>query len=124
MKKLLVSAFTLVMIVAFISPQTIYAGAGEWDKAGSSSFTSKSKIILSGGGSFEACMVGGTGIHEVTLMEEDQTNSDDTIGYALLSPGTCKVWSGLSDEVDGDNGKAEFYLSKSSPEKITVKFRD
>ncbi|WP_270181140.1 hypothetical protein [Alkalihalobacillus sp. CinArs1] len=118
----------LVLVLSMTLPvltgaSSIQYGAGEWDDKGTDTFKTKSKVIYSGGGNFKACMIGGSGVHEVTLWEAD-SNPDDKLAYGLLSPGTCKVWYGLSDEIDGKNNKAELYLTKSGGNAITVEFED
>lgn len=124
--------YLMVSSVLFLSTATAASAvsgpdytAGKFTYEGKDTFTSKSKVIYSGGGSFKVCMTGGSGIHEVTLMEYDgSASADDKVGIGLLANGSCKTWSGLTGLVDGENKKAEFYITKDSGNSITVKFYD
>jgi hypothetical protein len=134
--KVLVSVKKLKYILAssvlFLSTATAASAvsgpeytAGKFTYEGQDTFTSKSKVIYSGGGSFKVCMTGGSGVHEVTLMEYDgSASADDKVGIGLLTNGSCKTWSGLTDRIDGENNKAEFYITKDTGNSITVKFYD
>jgi len=88
-------------------------GAGTWDYVGQRRFTvSFSEPIYSGGGDFMV-KLGYMDFSSNTyhLYEYDPNNSDDFVGKYTFST-TNKEWilRDIGNFVDGDNGKAEFYL--------------
>lgn len=125
MKKISLS----LLLVLLVFPTSAFAGAGEWDYVGSSTFHSQSVVISSGGGNFKACNRSNVDA-EVKLWESDPgLNPDDSVNGGFMVPGQtlyandCLIWD-VRDAVDGDNKKAELYLTKQGTSTIKVDFYD
>nr|WP_259549632.1 hypothetical protein [Heyndrickxia oleronia] len=91
-------------------------GAGEWDYLGYSSFKSQSKVFYSGGGDLLIYITqprSGGAKWLYKLYEEDPAWSWAISSFELPNEaGTFEVTFDVRDAVDGDNNKAELYLSK------------
>lgn len=97
-------------------------GAGTWDYLGSDQFTTQSRNFESGGGDFKICLSSNSPHGMYIMWEEDPLNPDDQVrtNDGLLNgldfprdfnSSGCYAFRGISDYVDGANGKAEFYLA-------------
>ncbi|SFS63664.1 hypothetical protein [Marininema halotolerans] len=127
-------AVTLVSILT-VSSLTIspaYADGGEWVSAGAdATFYENSKVVQITGGDFEASITV-SGIRDANiseqdryvnfeLWEDDSTNEDDYVGSCEVElksdlgfgHSDC-IWRDIDKFVDGENGKAEFYLKRDS----------
>ena len=106
-------------------------GAGEWDYLGQRSTVSSqnpTNYVHSGGGDFKFQVVSGpSGGAWYQLREYDPgSNADEVVtGYEyLLYPGDTLIYRGISNYVDGDNKKAEFYVYESFSGSGSVKYWD
>lgn len=106
-------------------------GAGEWDYLGSLSTVSSqnpNNYVHSGGGDFKFQVVSGPGGGAwYQLREYDPgSNADELVtGYEyFLYPGDTLIYRGISNYVDGDNKKAEFYVYESFSGSGSVKLWD
>lgn len=132
MKKAIV--FILVLTLSLPFANAFAAGQkGKWTKVGTDTFTSRSKIVKSGGGDFKICLVSGAeGTY--SLWEEDgairdgAAFQDEYVGDMLLKKGKCAVFHNINRFKDRDNFKnqAEFYITKkkAGKGKATVTFWD
>lgn len=126
--------FALTLAVALSLP---IAGAfaegkhGKWTKVGTDTFTTRSKIVKSGGGDFKFCLVSGSGGY-FNLYEEDHFGDNDDYNkrdvhvktVKLTKKSKCATIRNVNRYVDGFDGQAEFYLTKRGKEKVTVTFWD
>lgn len=94
--------------------------SGEWDYIGHDRFTNCSINFHSGGGDVKFVVSQNYATSQnqgYDVCEYDETNSDEILGWFSL-PGYVGTWEvivhGVSNFVDGDNGKAELYLSKTN----------
>lgn len=106
-------------------------GAGEWDYLGKLSTVSSqnpANYVHSGGGDFKFQVESGPGGGAwYQLREYDPGSNTDEIvtGYEyFLYPGDTLIYRGISNYVDGDNKKAEFYVYESFSGSGSVKFWD
>lgn len=106
-------------------------GAGEWDYLGKLSTVSSqnpANYVHSGGGDFKFQVVSGPGGGAwYQLREYDPgSNADEVVtGHEyLLYPGDTLIFRGISNYVDGDNKKAEFYVYESFSGSASVKYWD
>jgi hypothetical protein len=95
--------------------------AGTWDYLGQYNM---STYVYSTGGDFMACTSHRETVH---LWEHDPDNPHDHVGsrYPVWNPtygGWCSIWRGISGYVDGDNDRAEFYIT--GYQSTWVKFYD
>ncbi|MFI6767522.1 hypothetical protein [Streptomyces sp. NPDC050355] len=109
--------------VALFSSALIATGSGAahasagWDYVGSSEFTRWDEEIhfytnyhLSTGGDFRTCHTSQPeGANTFTLWEYDPNGSKKVRSYSL-SKG-CFIFKNIGNLVDGDNNKAEFFIS-------------
>ena len=105
-------------------------GAG-WDYLGQRSTVSSqnpTNYVYSSGGDFKFQVVSGPGGGAwYQLREYDPgSNADEVVtGYEyLLYPGDTLIFRGISNYVDGDNKKAEFYVYESFSGSGSVKYWD
>lgn len=126
MKLKMISTGFLAFIFALISPFSVFAGAGEWDYLGTQTYIYSSKPVYSGGGDFKVCLSSNMNISLSLHLYEDDAgdNPDEYVGSNYFSPGECHVFSNIGKYVDGDNNKAEFYVSDYTGKYITVTFYD
>jgi hypothetical protein len=114
----------LFLTLVFVLPVSLVsAGAGEWDPVGSDHLTYRgtsngtdiygTDSVNSGGGDFKVCISSGSPSNYYTLVEYDPSNADDIVSAKWISSGGCAVWSSIGGYVDGDNNKAEFYVTAS-----------
>lgn len=101
-------------------PIPMPSGEGEWDYLGHDRFTHYSINFHSGGGNMKFHLSQSTATSQYqtyAVREYDETNSDETL-FTFSLPGSTGTWeiiiSGVSNFVDGDNGKAEIYLEKTN----------
>ncbi|CAG7646309.1 hypothetical protein PAESOLCIP111_05138 [Paenibacillus solanacearum] len=106
-------------------------GAGEWDYLGQRSTVSSqnpTNYVHSGGGDFKFQVVSGpSGGAWYQLREYDPgSNADEIVtGYEyFLYPGDTLIYRGISNYVDGDNKKAEFYVYERFSGSGSVKYWD
>lgn len=106
-------------------------GAGEWDYLGKLSTVSSqnpANYVHSGGGDFKFQVESGPGGGAwYQLREYDPgSNADEVVtGHEyLLYPGDTLIFRGISNYVDGDNKKAEFYVYESFSGSASVKYWD
>ncbi|MCW8384481.1 hypothetical protein [Streptomyces justiciae] len=123
-----------VASIPFFAASPAWAGPGEWDYLGSSTFYSVngyyySYTVNSGGGDFKICVTtGATSDHLYGLFEYDPDdnglNSDEKIGSSVaLGNGDCASWH-VEAYVDGDNNRAELYVATQDSKVQSVKYWD
>jgi hypothetical protein len=102
-------------------------GAGTWDYLGYDYINTKaSKIVSSGGGDFMFIIDQpyiGPGFKWVyKVMEDDGAAGDDTVGYYTLDniSDPQAIIINAANYVDGSDGKAEFYIYKTTVPTATV----
>lgn len=102
------------------------AGAGEWDKLGTYTYTYSSPTVYSSGGDFRVCLSGSTPFSVLLHLYEDDAgdNPDEYVGSNYFSPGECQTFSSIGKFVDGSNNKAEFFVTDYSGKSKTVTFYD
>lgn len=102
------------------------AGAGEWDKLGTYTYTYSSPTVYSTGGDFRVCLSGSTPFSVSLHLYEDDPgdNPDDYVGANYFSPGECHTFGSIGKFVDGSNNKAEFFVTDYSGKSKTVTFYD
>ncbi|HCH1712730.1 TPA: hypothetical protein NKQ82_004635 [Vibrio parahaemolyticus] len=128
--KISTKIISIVTATLILLPLSVKADASGWQEVGRSQFKHTSVTASSGGGNFRACLEKGqTWKGKVMLWEKDPNSSvpvDPFIaGGPTLGPGQCAVWYDLNKWKDGDNDKAEFYITKESDGKtIKVIFQD
>lgn len=95
-------------------------GSGEWDYIGHDRFTHFSANFNSGGGNVKFVLTqhyNTSQNQQYSIREYDESNTDETLS-AFSIPGYEGTWeviiSGVSNFVDGDNGKAELYVEKTN----------
>lgn len=130
--KVLFAALVFVLVI----PTSAFAGAGSWDrvytdgdsynKAGGSgtyirptctNCWDESYFVKSSGGDFGIKIDGPAwydGRYAVKLYEYDVSNSDDYVKTIYAYDGSIAKFSSISGYLDGDNGKAEFYVKISA----------
>lgn len=115
--------------VALFASMAVAVGAGSatasggWDDAGSSSFKYRDTslhlwftgYVKSTGGNFRACVDPTDRAHEYALWEHD-TSVSKKVSSSRSSSGGCLTFKSIGDYVDGDNNRAEFFLSTTDPE--------
>ncbi|WP_461012365.1 hypothetical protein [Streptomyces capparidis] len=115
----LLGAVLCLLTLPFLSASPASADGGEWDFLGTKDFYANggvytTHVAQSSGGDFKACLahVGSPPPTQMTysLYEWDESNADDYVTSATLPTTECLTARGISAFVDGDNGKAEFYL--------------
>lgn len=99
-------------------------GAGTWDPLGYSDFKSSSKVFYSGGGNIKIYITqpAGAGPDWWYKLYEDDSIDDDLVSsfYLPNQAGTWVVEFNVSSFVDGDNNKAELFLTKLYYPTVTV----
>ncbi|MBG9812385.1 hypothetical protein ABD68_12515 [Bacillus endophyticus] len=97
-----------------------YAGDGSWTQVGTPSYVTLytdgtdafSKTYFSTGGDFRVCMSGvdrSTNTYRIVLYEDDSTQAN-AVASGFVTGNSCGIFRNLNAQVDGTNGKAEFYV--------------
>ncbi len=93
-------------------------GPGEWDYLGSRALQVtnipnqfSTGYVESGGGDFAICLEDSTSAGIFRVMEYDPGNADEEVREVYLSEGACSILRDIGGYVDGDNNRAEFYVT-------------
>ncbi|WP_310727641.1 hypothetical protein [Streptomyces sp. N2A] len=79
--------------------------------------------MYSTGGSLKVCInTSATKSQSYDLFEHDSTGADEYVGS--VNGGGCYAFSNIGKYVDGDNGKAEFYLFTYDESAVSVQWWD
>ncbi|WP_191875691.1 hypothetical protein [Streptomyces filipinensis] len=98
-----------------------YMGATDfYDGGGGRYYTAD---VYSTGGDIKICInTAATKNYVYDLWEHDSTNSDEFV--TAVTGGGCRTISNIGSYVDGDNGKAEFYVFTYDSSAMSVKWWD
>lgn len=112
------AAVCLAAPAASAAPDGPQLGPGEWDFLGSSELRLTTisgyyitDYVRSGGGDFAICLEEATSAGYFTVKEYDPNNDDDVVRTVYLAEGYCAILRDIGGYVDGDNNRAEFYVS-------------
>ncbi|MBH5317340.1 hypothetical protein I6N90_05875 [Paenibacillus sp. GSMTC-2017] len=82
-------------------------------------------VAYSGGGDFRICPSGASSAKEYVLWENDPgEDNDDHVGRVTLEPRECYTFRDIGRFVDGDNRKAEFYVTTRTASARSIAFLD
>ncbi|MFW6724071.1 hypothetical protein ACHZ98_28760 [Streptomyces sp. MAR4 CNY-716] len=126
-------AIAAALAVSAATAHAAQSGAGEWDYKGTYSFIAKgskywpyeTNAVYSGGGSLKICFnPTPTNRDAFVLNEWDPGANADEFDIAPVYGSECWVVDDLDRFVDGDNNRAEFYLSTFDPNAVSVQYWD